>query len=47
MITKDRIGGLSFALIGIIVSIMATQISVQPNLTEPGPRLFPSSRASE
>ncbi len=41
MITKDRIGGLGFALIGIIVSVMATQISVQPNLTEPGPRLFP------
>ena len=26
---------------GIVVALMATQIRVQANLTEPGPRLFP------
>ncbi|MGE4353822.1 MAG: tripartite tricarboxylate transporter TctB family protein [Oscillospiraceae bacterium] len=41
MISKDRIGGVLFVIFGIVVVLMATQIRVQANLTEPGPRLFP------
>lgn len=41
MMSKDRIGGVAFALFGIVVTVLATQIRVPANLTEPGPRLFP------
>lgn len=38
---KDRIAGILFAVFGVVVTLMATQIRIQPNLSEPGPRLFP------
>lgn len=41
MITKDRLGGIGFAVFGIVVTILATQIKMRANLSEPGPRLFP------
>lgn len=41
MKSKDRIGGAVFAIFGILVTILATQIKIPANLSEPGPRLFP------
>lgn len=41
MLSKDRIGGILFALFGIVVTVLAMQIRIPANLTEPGPRLFP------
>lgn len=38
---RDKILGLSFALIGLMMLILTQQIHVLANLTEPGPRLFP------
>ena len=41
MLNKERIGAIIFLIFGIAVTLMGTQIRVQANLTEPGPRLFP------
>ncbi|MDL2229440.1 tripartite tricarboxylate transporter TctB family protein [Treponema sp. OttesenSCG-928-L16] len=41
MMTKDRAGGIVFAVFGIAVAVLATQIKMRANLSEPGPRLFP------
>ena len=41
MKSKDRIGGIIFAIIGLAVVIIAQGIKQGVNLTEPGPRLFP------
>ena len=41
MKNKDRIGGGIFAVFGLIVTLIATNIRMPANLREPGPRLFP------
>lgn len=39
--TKDSLYGAIFAIIGIVIIIMTSNIPVPQNLTEPGPRVFP------
>lgn len=41
MLKRDRIGGIIFAIFGIIVTILAMEIRMPANLNEPGPRIFP------
>ena len=41
MKSKDRIGGIILAIVGLAAVIMAQSIKQGVNLTEPGPRLFP------
>lgn len=41
MKSKDRIGGIVFAVFGLAVALMTRQIKIPANLSEPGPRLFP------
>ncbi|MDO4620457.1 MAG: tripartite tricarboxylate transporter TctB family protein [Lachnospiraceae bacterium] len=41
MKSKDRIGGIVLAAIGLIAFIMSSGIKQGVNLSEPGPRLFP------
>lgn len=41
MKNKDLAGGISFAVFGLIVALIASGIKMPANLSEPGPRLFP------
>ena len=38
---KDKVSGLIFALLGVVIIVMASGIVMPAYLTEPGPRLFP------
>ena len=41
MKNKERVGGVIFALLGLLVLSFTTQVRMPANLSEPGPRLFP------
>jgi len=38
---KEKIGGICFAIFGLFVVLVATQIKMPVNSNEPGPRVFP------
>lgn len=40
-VNKDRAVGIAFAVMGALIIMMASGITITQNLSEPGPRLFP------